>query len=312
MVLARLGFFTACVAGALATPVLYDGRTPLNYTSANIDSFTYPYVYVVKGSKAASQYVSFDPKVPPPTPLWYSLKNLPELASEQTVSVKIDNSSIFVPGGNPANSQYGFRRTEIIAQNDRTVLESGKSVWHFSIMPDAKRPLNYKHEYQIVFIEPDDGTHVFGVKVGSSFTVPTASKLPTATAHNLEVLDHALNVMYSTPFDPLTWHNFAVQVDWDARTLGVFASKGPLPLKKVSRLVSNNSTQSGAAGQGDFHFGVLKLPLANSKDTTSQQGDVVHRGIQEGTLEGLYYSGVFVERTTGGVSAGYGSVIPGF
>ncbi|KAG8733976.1 hypothetical protein FRC10_012048 [Ceratobasidium sp. 414] len=338
MVLSRLGFLTACVAGALATPVLYDGRAPFNYTSANIDSFTYPYVYVVKGSKAASQYVSFDPNVPPPTPLWYSLKNLPKLASEQTVSVKIDNSSVFVPGGNPANSQYGFRRTEIIAQNDRTVLESGKSVWHFSILRDEKRPLNYKHEYQIVFIEPGDGTHVFGVKVGSSFTVPTASKLPTATAHNLEVLDHALNVVYSTSFDPLIWHNFAVQVsldprsfaaisfqptlseltprphqvDWDARTLGVFASKGALPLKKVSKLVSNNSTQTGAAGQGDFHFGVLKLPLADPKDTPSQQGDVVHRGIQEGTLEGLYYSGVFVESATGGVSAGYGSVASAF
>ena len=125
-----------------------------------------------------------------------------------------------------------FYSTEIIAQNNRTLLESGKTVWHFSILRDELHPLNYKHEYQIVFIEPDDGSkqilptfslnrrltmfscvgHVFGVKVGSSFTIPTASKLPTATAHNLEVLDHALNVVYSTSFDPLTWHNFAVQV----------------------------------------------------------------------------------------------------
>jgi hypothetical protein len=97
------------------------------------------------------------------------------------VSVKIDNSSVFVPGGNVANSQYGFRRcalrryidlkfiltfvpiysTEIIAQNNRTLLESGKTVWHFSIMRDEIRPLNYKHEYQIVFIEPDDGSKSF-------------------------------------------------------------------------------------------------------------------------------------------------------
>jgi hypothetical protein len=119
------------------------------------------------------------------------------------------------------------------------------------------------------------------------------------------------------------------QLDWDARTLGVFASKGVSPLKKVSKLVSNNSTQLGAAGQGDFHFGVLKvlqlnaslrttqpslfqLPLAHPNDTVAQQGDVVHRGIQEGTLEGLYYSGVFVESASGGVSAGYGGVVPAF
>jgi len=50
--------------------------------------------------------------------------------------------------------------------------------------------------------------------------------------------------------------------------------------------------------------------LANPKDTPAQQGDVVHRGIQEGTTEGLYYSGVFVEDTVGGVSAGYGKLIP--
>ncbi|KAG8681369.1 hypothetical protein FRC11_001197 [Ceratobasidium sp. 423] len=310
MVLAHLTLLATCAASALATPVLYDGRAPLNYTSANIDAFQSPYVYVVKGSEAASKYVSFSTNSPPPTPLWFPKGSNSPI--EQTVSVKIDNSSVFVPGNNPDNSQWGFRRTEIIAQNNRTMLQSGKTVWHFSIMRDEARPLNFTHEYQIVFAEPDDGSHVFGIKVGSSFTVPTASKLPTKTARNLEVLDHALNVLYSTPFDLNTWHNFAIQVDWDARTLGVFASKGGSKLKKVTKLVPNNSTQPVPEGRGDFHFGLLKLPLANPNDTAEQQGDVVHRGIQEGNLEGLYYSGVFVESTTDGVSAGYSSIIPAF
>ncbi|KAF8748576.1 hypothetical protein RHS01_10705 [Rhizoctonia solani] len=292
MVFSRFPLIAACAVGALATPILYDGRAPLNYTSTNIDAFQSPYVYVVKGSEAASKYVSFSTSNPPPTPLWYPKGSTK--AIEQTVSVKIDNSSVFVPGNNPDNSQWGFRRTEIIAQNNRTMLQSGKTVWHFSVMRDEARPLNFTHEYQIVFAEPDDGSHVFGLKIGSSFTVPTAPKLPTKTARNLEVLDHALNVLYSTPFDLNTWHNFAIQ------------------LKKVSKLVSNNSTKPVPEGRGDFHFGLLKLPLANPKDTTEQQGDVVHRGIQEGTLEGLYYSGVFVESATGGVSAGYSSIIPAF
>ncbi|KAH7320512.1 hypothetical protein B0J17DRAFT_583011 [Rhizoctonia solani] len=310
MLSTRLALFATCAIGAIATPVLYDGRTPLNYTATNIDAFQSPYVYVVKGSEAASKYVSFSTKTPPPTPLWYPEGS--KSPAEQTVSVRIDNSSVFVPGNNPDNSQWGFRRTEIIAQNNRTMLQSGKTVWHFSIMRDEARPLNLTHEYQIVFAEPDDGSHVFGIKVGSSFTVPTAPKLPTKTARNLEVLDHALNVLYSTTFDPNAWHNFAIQVDWDARTLGVFASKGGSKLKKVSKLVSNNSTKPVPEGRGDFHFGLLKLPLANPNDTAEQQGDVVHRGIQEGTLEGLYYSGVFVESATGGVSAGYSSIIPSF
>ncbi|KAB5591545.1 hypothetical protein CTheo_5011 [Ceratobasidium theobromae] len=321
MVLARFGLL-AFIATALATPVLYDGRAPLNYTSADIDGPKPPYVYVVKGSKPASevgpqlyssptnspQYVSFSSS-PPPTPLWAN-KGQP---IEQSISTKIDNSSVFVPGGNPANSQWGFRRTELIAQNNRTMLQSGKSVWHFSIMRDDTRPLNYSHEYQIVFIEPDDGSHVFGVRVGSPFTVPTADKLPVKTAHSLQVLDHATNVIYSTQFDRNTWHNFAVQVDWDARTLGVFASKGGSKLKKVSKLVENSSAKSGSAGQGDFHIGLIKLPIANPKDTAADQSDVVRHGLQDVPApEGLYYSGVFVESTTGGVSAGFAATIPAF
>jgi hypothetical protein len=46
-------------------------------------------------------------------------------------------------------------------------MEMGVSVFHFSIKADLLRPLNYTHEYQIVFIEPSDGTHVFGIQLGA-------------------------------------------------------------------------------------------------------------------------------------------------
>ncbi|KDN34684.1 hypothetical protein RSAG8_12233, partial [Rhizoctonia solani AG-8 WAC10335] len=290
MLSTRLTLLATCAVGALATPILYDGRAPLNYTAANMDEspFQSPYTYVVKGSEAASKYVSFSTKSPPPTPLWYPKGSNSPI--EQTVSVRIDNSSVFVPGNNPDNSQWGFRRTELIAQNNRTMLQSGKTIWHFSIMRDEARPLNFthdimrdearplsfSHEYQIVFAEPDDGSHVFGVKVGSSFTAPTAPKLPTKTARNLEILDHALNVLYSTPFDLNTWHNFAIQVDWDARTLGVFASKGSSKLKKVSNLVSNNSTKPVPEGRGDFHFGLLKIQLGDILRLMAQRARQPH------------------------------------
>lgn len=54
---------------------------------------------------------------------------------------------------------------------------------------------------------------------------------------------------------------------------------------------------------------MCQLPLVNPLDTPADQGDVVHFGIQEGTTEGLVYSGVFVENVTGGVSAGNGALI---
>ena len=103
-----------------------------------------------------------------PTPLWQ------DDVEEQALAVGIDNSSIFVAGGTPQN---GFRRTDIIAavdgQHDAliTQMETGKTAFHFSIRSDESRPLNYTHEYQIVFIEPNDGSHVFGVQLGACWPI---------------------------------------------------------------------------------------------------------------------------------------------
>ena len=86
------------------------------------------------------------------------------------ISVSIDNTSIFTPGsGGP---QLGFRRTDLIAAVNgdhddlNPLLETAITVFHFSIKQDSSKPLNYSHEYQIVFIEPSDGSHVFGIHLG--------------------------------------------------------------------------------------------------------------------------------------------------
>lgn len=110
----------------------------------------------------------------PPTPLWnkqyYPLFPNHSPFNEQVLAITIDNSSVFVPGG--SSPQYGFRRTDIIAQkagNSSTlipVMETGVSVFHFSIKADKIRPLNYSHEYQVVYVEPRDGTHVFDIQLG--------------------------------------------------------------------------------------------------------------------------------------------------
>ena len=163
-------------------------------------------------------------------------------------------------------------------------METGTTVFHFSVQQDASRPLNYSHEYQVVFIEPNDGSHIFELQLGahariftlrigslcsvadmrihhltgSPFTNPTG-QVPVADAHSFKVLDHALNVLFSTPFTADVWHNFAVEVDWNARTLAVFNSQDAEPLQRVTDTVPNSSAASVPAGQGDFHFGVLKV-----------------------------------------------------
>lgn len=289
-----------------ATPVLFDGRIPHNYTQANLDNSQDPFLTVVKGTESASHYTKLEGNEMAPTPLW---RVFPFKADEQVISVSIDNTSVFSPGGN--NPQYGFRRTDIIAERDGSpstlipIMENGTTVFHFSIKADTKHFLDYRHEYQIVFIEPSDGSHVFGIQLGTPFSSDPNAR-PAKDAHFFKVLDHSLNVLFRTPFILGVWYNFAIQVDWEARTLGVWYSIEGFPLVPVTGLIENTSQQEGGAGKGEFHFGVLKLPLVNPSDTPEQQGDVVHFGIQEGTTEGLHYSGVFVESVEKGVSVGYG------
>ncbi|KAF7365705.1 Glycoside Hydrolase Family 131 protein [Mycena venus] len=295
-----LSLFTFVVS--ITGSIIYDGRVPYSMHAAALDTSTGPFLTAVKGqNESASYYTSFLGHSALPTPLW----NDRHRTNEQVISIKIDNTSIFVPGGGPP--QYGFRRTELIAQKNSSStsldaeMETGVSVFHFSIKADPARPLNFSHEYQIVFIEPSDGTHVFGIQLGSPFTNPTA-QLPAKNAHSFKVLDHALNVLFTTPFVPDIWHNFAITVDWENLTLLVAYSIEGLPLHAVTQTVENPTVTAG----GNWRLSLwgaeskpilLALPLVNPKDLPVDQGDVVHHGIQEGTTEGLFYSGVFVEKS---------------
>lgn len=299
----------ALVSLTSATPLIYDGRAPFNYTAADLNGNVDPYLSAVKGSMNASYYTQLLGHALNATPLWS-----PNLWSpiEQPMTISIDNTSIFTPGS--STPQNGFRRTELIAQTNgnhtalNAVADAGTTVFHVSIQEDLAKPLNMSHEYQIVWIEPNDGTHVFEIQLGSPFTIPTGT-VPVSDARYLKVRNHALDLMFETPFTSHDWHNFAVQIDWTNRTLGVFYSTNGKELKAVTGLVDNLSASLGAAGQGDYHFGVLKLPLADANETAAQQGDVVHFGIQEGDAEALTYSGVFIESITGGVSAKHGKTV---
>ena len=75
----------------------------------------------------------------------------------------------------------------------------------------------------------------------------------------LKILNHKLDVVFETKFKDDTWHNFAVLVDWDMKTVQTFYSQGLLPLSPVSKVIPNLTVKDGAAGRGEFHFGVLKV-----------------------------------------------------
>ncbi|KAF9499115.1 hypothetical protein BDN71DRAFT_1503484 [Pleurotus eryngii] len=255
---------TVAASAVLATPVVYDGRVPSSFPEANLDSSAGPFLTVVKGRESATHYSSVLGHTKRPTPLW----NESSVPTEQVISVRIDNTSVFFPGGN--NPQFGFRRTELLAQ-------AGKG-GPAALLPDIK-----------------DGA------------APSAKCAFIQSPGPL--LDHSLNVLFSAPSSPRSWHNFAVLVDWGNLTLKVYYSKDGVPLTAVTGTIPNLSVSPGGPGKGEFHFGILRLPLVDLNDSPSDQGDVVHHGIQEGSTEALFYSGVFVEKVTEGVSTGYGKTI---
>ncbi|EGG02777.1 uncharacterized protein MELLADRAFT_109830 [Melampsora larici-populina 98AG31] len=70
--------------------------------------------YVVKGfTKPNTEYLSIDPK-----------QNLVEMGME------IRDSSIFCPGENTKNCQYGFRRTDVLPLIDTKTALGGTTVFH--------------------------------------------------------------------------------------------------------------------------------------------------------------------------------------
>ena len=81
--------------------------------------------------------------------------------------------------------------------------------------------------------------------------------LSASGIHNLKVHDHVGSYLFTTPLIPgFTWYNFAVQVDWDNLTLGVFYSSYNSKATAVAGVLQNPTVSLGATGQGDF----LKQP----------------------------------------------------
>ncbi|KAH6912604.1 hypothetical protein BKA70DRAFT_768892 [Coprinopsis sp. MPI-PUGE-AT-0042] len=300
-----------CSIAAVHSKILWDGRAPKDYTSAQLDASKDPYLTAVKGPSPASNYTQLLGRDVAPTRLWN--KNilehipLPLVPAEQALRITISNTSVFKPGSNAP--QTGFRRTELIAQQNGSasgltpIIGSGKVAFHFSLRADERRRLDLKHEHQLVFVEPSDGSHVFGLQLGSPFTNPTES-LPARKAEYLKVLNHDLDVVFEAKFKDDAWHNFAVIVDWDKKTLQAFYSQDQHTLVPVSKVVPNLTAKDGAAGRGEFHFGLLKLPIVNPADPPEVRGDVVHYGLQPPTVHGLFYSGVFIEDLIDGLSVG--------
>ncbi|KAM7185466.1 hypothetical protein V8F20_011788 [Naviculisporaceae sp. PSN 640] len=199
----------------------------------------------------------------------------------EPVQVLISDDSIF-------NDQVAFRRAELIpASNDGTDASTqGVKTLHFSVLKDLQRPLNLSHEYQLVFLESADfSTNQFVLKTGTILGQNTADPDTLQLFGNLN--DGQL--LFSTPFLPGVFHNFAILLDFDASTTQVFFSTANDDLLQVTDVLQND-----LSGQGQFHFGVLKKPVNSAGDIT-QNGDQ-----PDGIDEGIIFGGIFQEDSADG------------
>jgi len=261
----------SCAVAAASATVIWDGRVPSGFTLSDFDSSStsmYNTQYNLGQGQTWSEVLEFPE----------ATTSLFDNSSTKAYEVTIDDQSIF------QGTQTGFRRSELMPSvssgSDSTV--QGITTLHFSMQPDTSKPLNYSHEYQLVFIETQDySSHVWtietGVPYGGSISNPETLRLTSSTANGASE-----NVLFSAPFTG--WSNWAVQVDWDSSTLTAYYSTGTDPLELVVNKVENN-----AVGKGQEHIGVLKMP-------TGASGSVTTSGYQEsGIHEGVVYGGVFIE-----------------
>ncbi|KZL67610.1 hypothetical protein CT0861_02600 [Colletotrichum tofieldiae] len=219
------------------------------------------------------------------------------LSFSQVLQLPNENSSPFDGNDNVAlasifNNQTSFRRAELIPTSNSGTDAStvGVKTLHFSVQKDAQRPLNLSHEYQLAFLESNDfSTNQVVLKTGTILGGDANADPDTLTLLGNVNTKPAPPVLFSTPFTENTIHNFAVTLDFNANMARVFYSTDNNDLEAQGDAQVNN-----VAGQGQYHFGLLKKPVGG-------QGDITKNGFQpEGIDEAVIYSGVFQEDSANG------------
>ncbi|KAK4183963.1 hypothetical protein QBC35DRAFT_392729 [Podospora australis] len=275
----RISLISIFAAGvkAQSCTLQFDGRLPGNLNTAAFDA---PNQFFSDGNVLGAG-LSFSQLLrlqPASTGSLFDVGTVP-------VEVTISDDSIF-------NGQTGFRRAELIPASNSGADEStlGVKTLHFSLQKDTQRPLNFSHEYQLVFLEDAAfSTNQLVLKTGMILGGQANADPDTLQLFGNVNRNGGPQVLFSTPFTEGVFHNFAATLDFAALTTQVFFSTGTAPLEAVTEVLDND-----VSGRGQFHFGVLKKP-------TDGIGDITKNGFQEaGIDEGISFSGIFQEDSSTG------------
>jgi hypothetical protein len=269
----------------LSCPLVFDGRVPRSATGATFDNGALPYdpSFVLGANLTWTDSLRF--------PRGGVSSLFDNSSSTKAVQVTISDRSIFTPS--PDNRQTGFRRAELLPKPaNATDSVTGIKTLHFSLKTDRSRPLNYSHEYQLVWIENQDyAANQFTIGTGTPYG---SNSTPESDAKTLFLLGTSAaspqQTLWKTAFTPDVWHNFGLVLDFNSNNVQVYYSQGSAPLVRKTGLLSND-----LSNLGQYHLGVLKKP-------TGPPGiDITKQGFQEAMLhEGLAYGGVFEENSAGG------------
>ncbi|KIJ48066.1 carbohydrate-binding module family 1 protein [Sphaerobolus stellatus SS14] len=236
---------------ARAGSVLWSGFFNSSSSVADFDKWSWsnqiqPWQWYIHGSAATSEYIGMSS----------SFKNPADTTDAQGIKLTIDGTAFW-------NGQT-MERTEIIPQTTAN-LGSGHLYYHFSLMTTAANAPNPGYEHQIAFFESHFTELKFGLLSGAQGTSdPTLKWCIGGTPQ------------WNTTLSPSTWYNFAYDIDFSAKTVGLWMSTGSNPL--VQTIAPRSASPS--TNSADFHIGVLRLP----------------NGGTSAAAEDFYWSGIYVEQ----------------
>ncbi|CAE6342587.1 unnamed protein product [Rhizoctonia solani] len=249
----RLSVAISLAAAALARAgnVVWDGSfdpfsTPDDFNKWSWANRAGTYQYYIHGSGQPSDYLA----------LSSSYKNPAITRESKGLKLSISPNATW-------NSQ--MERTELIPEGTAD-LGTGNLFYHFSVKRSNTNAPNSALEHQVMFFE----SHFTELKYGVGSNPTDLQWLVSGSSK------------WSTPFTADTWFNFAYDIDFGAKTVGLWASTGGAPLTKVVQNVAANTFTDSH----DFHVGVLRI--------VNQPG-----------IEDWYFSGVYIE--SGPITTAIGS-----
>ncbi|TEB39880.1 hypothetical protein FA13DRAFT_1655421 [Coprinellus micaceus] len=228
--------------GARAGEVVWDGSFNNFASAADFDKWSWgnqvgSYQWYIHGSQPTSRYLNPGAEY----------KNPAHTSEQRGLKMTIDTTATW-------NSQ--MQRAELIPQTTAN-LGTGNLFYHFSLKRTTTNAPDTTLEHQVMFFE----SHFTELKYGVG-----------NNGGNLVWMIGGQE-KWSTTFSPDTWYNFAYDINFDSKTVGLWASTNGSPLTRVA----NNQAANTFTDSRDFHVGVLRI-------------------VNRDPPEDWYISGVYIEK----------------